>query len=154
PVAYQEEPNGLRAQVLARYERRKEGGVGFALGSYDHSRALVIDPTLVYSTYLGGSSFDAGAGIAVDPAGSAYVTGYTASSNFTFPMGYQSAHAIDGGGYDAFVMKFSVSGSALAYATYLGGDGNDYGAGIAVDSFGNAYVTGSTSSSNFPTQAP
>jgi hypothetical protein len=103
---------------------------------------------LVYSTYLGGSSHDYGKGIAVDPAGNAYVVGYTYSSNFPTSSPIQESNA---GGYDAFVTKINPAGAELIYSTYLGGSGNDSGWSIAVDGSGNAYLTtGYTSSNNFP----
>ena len=112
-----------------------------------------LNPTgsaLVYSTYLGGSLFDEGLGIAVDATGSAYVTGDTQSSNFpTTPGAFQTTF---GGGFsDAFVTKLNPTGTALVYSTYLGGDNFDGSSGIAVDSGGNAYVAGGTDSANFPT---
>ncbi len=110
-----------------------------------------ISPTgsaLVYSTYLGGSGIDQGYGIAVDSAGNAYVTGITNSTDFPTENPLQPANA---GGYDAFVFKISPTGSALVFSTYLGGGGLDEGTGIAVDNAGNAYIIGSTSSTNFPT---
>ncbi len=112
--------------------------------------------SLAYSTYLGGSSDDnlTGKGhIVVDGAGSAYITGYTMSVNFPTSNPFQSIH---GGGYygDAFVAKLSSSGNGLIYSTYLGGGGEDYGFGIAIDGEGNAYVTGSTQSVDFPTLIP
>ncbi len=107
---------------------------------------------LAYSTYLGGSGDDYAFGIAVDAAGSAYVTGYTNSSNFPALSPYQTTY--QGGPYDVFVTKLTPAGNALAYSTYLGGSGNDYGNGIAVDAAGSAYVTGYTGSNNFPTQSP
>jgi hypothetical protein len=112
---------------------------------------------LVYSTYLGGGNVDYGYGIAVDAAGSAYVTGSTVSNNFpTTPGAFRTSYV---GSYDAFVTKLNAAGSALVYSTYLGGSsavggynaGYDYGNGIAVDGTGNAYVTGQTWSNNFPT---
>jgi hypothetical protein len=102
---------------------------------------------LVYSTYLGGSDGDLGAGIAVDSTGSAYVTGGTGSPNFPTANALQSAL---GGFGDIFVAKFTATGSALVYSTYLGGDNSDAGFRIALDSTGNAYVTGFTQSTNFP----
>jgi len=101
----------------------------------------------VYSTYLGGSGTDFGFGIAVDGSGNAYVTGGTFSTNFP-------ATNYNGGGYDAFVTKINAAGSTRVYSTYLGGAGDDFGVGIAVDGMGNAYVTGFTSSTNFPTATP
>ncbi len=104
---------------------------------------------LFYSTYLGGSKFEESHGIAVDSAGSAYVTGGTGSSDFpTTPGAFQTTF---GGLTDAFVTKLNAAGSALAYSTYLGGSNYDRCHGIAVDSAGSAYVTGGTSSSDFPT---
>ncbi|MBI2877536.1 MAG: SBBP repeat-containing protein, partial [Candidatus Tectomicrobia bacterium] len=110
---------------------------------------------LVYSTYLGGSGNEGGGGdisggIAVDGSGNAYVTGSTDSPDFPTVNPLQAAFA--GGFTDAFVAKLNAAGSALAYSTYLGGNDGDYGEDIAVDSSGNAHVTGSTSSSNFPTR--
>jgi hypothetical protein len=103
---------------------------------------------LVYSTYLGGSVGDIGCGIAADSSGNAYVTGYTESTNFPTVNAIQSSLA---GSANAFITKINATGSALVYSTYLGGSGSDFGYGIAADSSGNAYVTGTTSSTNFPT---
>ena len=104
---------------------------------------------LVYSTYLGGSNEDQGLGIAVDSAGNAYVTGETVSTNFPTTLG--AFQTTLGGPGEAFVTKLNAVGTALAYSTYLGGNSGDVGNGIAVDSAGNAYVTGETFSTNFPT---
>ena len=103
---------------------------------------------LVYSTYLGGSSKDIGNGIAVDSAGNAYLIGQTDSTDFPTANAIQGAN---GGGQDAFVAKLNPSGSALVYSTYLGGSSDDFGVGIAEDSAGNAYATGLTTSTDFPT---
>jgi len=118
-----------------------------------------LDPTgssLVFSTYLGGSSNDQGNGIAVDTAGNAYVTGQTQSSNFPTSVGaFQSASGGCSAYYpnqcDAFVAKLNSNGTALVFSTYLGGSSDDSGMGVAVDADGNAYVTGNTTSPNFPT---
>jgi hypothetical protein len=104
---------------------------------------------LTYSTYLGGSDFDIGKGIAVDAAGNAYVTGVTSSTDFPGTAG-SPVQSTFGGNTDAFVAKLNEAGTALAYSTYLGGSNIDFANGIAVDAAGNAYVTGQTSSSNFP----
>jgi hypothetical protein len=106
---------------------------------------------LVYSTFLGGSGFDSGDGIAVDSSGSAYVTGMTASTDFPIENAFQASH---GGSYDVFITKMNPSGSALIYSTYLGGNGDDRGRGIGVDSYGCAHVTGQTTSTGFPTKNP
>src|SRR5207245_1770584 len=116
---------------------------------------------LIYSTYLGGSggsgSDGGGGGIAVDSFGDAYITGSTGSPSFpTTPGALQTAFA--GGSSDAFVSKLNPTGTALVFSTYLGGSGDDYappyGGGIGLDASGNVYVTGWTTSTNFPTANP
>ncbi|PYN01523.1 MAG: hypothetical protein DME07_12980, partial [Candidatus Rokuibacteriota bacterium] len=149
PIIYQEVA-GRRVEIPGDYVLRDGQRVGFHVAAYDTSLPLIIDPTLVYSTYLGGGSFDEGYAIAVDPAtGNAYVTGFTDSFNFPTMGAFQTTFASGSG--DAFVTQLNADGSALVYSTYLGGNGDDRGFGIAVDSIGSAYVTGSTGSSNFPT---
>lgn len=148
PFVYQE-VNGLRKEISGDYVPKGKHEVGFELGAYDPARPLVIDPVLLYSTYLGAGGEDSGNGIAVDSSGNAYVTGDTSSINFATAGSLQSAYG--GGSADAFVVKLNAAGNALVYSTYLGGGGTDQGNGIAVDSSGNAYVTGLTSSINFPT---
>ncbi len=150
PVLYQD-IDGSRRAVEGRYVLTSEHQVGFAVGSYDRARPLVIDPVLAYSTYLGGTGVDQGQGIAVDDTGAAYVTGYTTSTDFPTASPLQAANA---GGIDAFVAKLDPAGSALVYATYLGGTGYDEGHGIAVDDTGAASVTGTTDSTDFPTATP
>jgi len=149
PIAFQENNN-----IEVQYQV-KENTYGFTIGNYDHNKQLTIDPTLQYSTYLGGYNTDNGNDIAVDGDGNAYITGSTNSLDFpTTPGAYQTSHA---GSYynDAFVTKLNPAGTGLVYSTYLGGsmgyDGNDYGLSIAVDSNGNAYITGQTYSTDFPT---
>jgi len=122
---------------------------GFTVASYDKSYPLVIDPVLEYSTYLGGSGYDVGNGIAVDDSGNVYITGETESSDF--PMANAIYESYRGGTYDVFVTKLNASGSARVYSTYLGGSGSDEASSIAVDTSGNVYVTGYTQSTDFPT---
>ena len=122
--------------------------VGFEIAAYDATRPLVIDPTLAYSTYFGGPGNDSAYAIAVNSSGNVYITGSTFSANFPTGRPWQSALY---GSSDAFVAKLNVTGSALVYSTYLGGSAADRGLGIAVDASGNAYVTGQTYSSDFPT---
>jgi beta-propeller repeat-containing protein len=207
PRAYQELRDGRR-EINAGYVLANSRTVGFQLDAYDKNLPLIIDPVLIYSTYLGGGGDDRAFGISVDATGNVYVTGDTLSTNFPTTVGsFQSAGAggafvtkIDpggstliystylggisgtgiavdangnayltgatgsnfpttvgafqttsGGGSDAFAVKLDPGGSALVYSTYLGGSGFEQGQGIAVDSAGNAYVTGYTLSTNFPT---
>ena len=127
-----------------------------ANGGGDDAFVAKLNPAgsaLVYSTYLGGSDIDEGLGIAVDGSGNAYVAGYTYSSNFPTANALQATSG-GGGNDDAFVAKLNPAGSALVYSTYLGGSGHDTGTGIAVDTAGDAYVTGGTDSTNFPTAKP
>ena len=115
-------------------------------GIYD-TFATEISP--ISSTYLGGTGSDYGYGIATDTVGNIYVTGYTNSGNFPTVNAYNTSF---GGGYDTFVTKLNATGNGLVFSTYLGGTGNDEGYGITVDTTGNVYVTGSTTSNNFPTK--
>jgi len=146
PVAYQEE-NDIKQLVSIDYVPLGLNSVGFQLGDYDRSRPLIIDPVLLFSTYLGGSGFDQGYAIAVDSFGNSYVTGQTAAIDFPVTAG---AFQTNYGGGDAFIAKLNPAGSALVYATYLNGAS---GNGIAVDSAGNAYVTGDAGPTSFPTTA-
>jgi len=154
PIIYQN-IDGSRREISGGYVRKGANRVGFQVAAYDRSRPLVIDPVLSYSTFLGGSGFNGGFGIAVDADGNAYVVGWTNSSNFPTTAG--AFQTIFGGGtstsYDTFVTKLNPTGSALVYSTYLGGSASDAGRKIAVDAAGNAYVVGQTLSSNFPTTA-
>ncbi len=150
PVLYQWGAGG-KEPVAGRYVLEGNYQAGFAVGAYDPSRELVIDPTLAYSTYLGGTFFDVGQGIAVDGAGDAYVTGYTYSADFPTTAGALQSNL--NGGRSAFITKLNPTGTALVYSTYIGGSLIDFGAGIAVDGSGNAYITGSTNSPDFPTTA-
>jgi len=148
PIAYQGSNPAARHRVRTRYVLRPKHEIGFEVASYDPGQPLVIDPVLNYSTFLGGSGGDVGEGIAVDASGNAYVTGATASLNFPTSSPFQKTI---GGGADVFVAKLNATGSALTYSTYLGGVGDDLGNAIAIDASGNAYVTGSTLSADFPT---
>ena len=148
PVVYQETA-GARREVAGGYTVGRDGRVRFSLGEYDTTLPLVIDPVLVYSTYLGGTGQDQAWAVAVDSAGNAYLTGFTASANFPTANALQSTF---GGFQDAFVTKVNAAGTALVYSTFIGGSGQEQARGIAVDSAGNAYIHGFTSSStDFPT---
>lgn len=148
PVIYQE-IDGARSSIAGRY-LLDDGQVSFEVGAYDHALPLVIDPILSYSTYLGGRTGDDGYSIAVDSMGNAYIIGDTVSTNFPTNNSLQPRLGSQQQ-YDAFVAKLNPAGTALVYSTYLGGNGFDRGEGIAVDAAGNAFVTGETNSSNFPT---
>jgi hypothetical protein len=145
PFAYQDRA-GRRVAVEARFVLNG-GMVSFSVGSYDASLPLVIDPAIFYSTLVGGSGADAANALAVDSAGAAYLAGFTESINFPTVNPAQNFNA---GGTDVFVAKLNPAGGGLVYCTYLGGSGDDRAYGIAVDSAGAAYVTGSTASPNFP----
>jgi hypothetical protein len=155
PKIYQES-GAKRREIPGGYLLRGAREVGFQVEDYDHAKPLVIDPVLVYSTYLGGGDYDFGLAIAVDSSGNAYVTGQAGSSDFPTTAGaFQTSS--ESGSYPAFVAKLNPIGSALVYSTYLGGTGvTEFGngaSGIAVDSLGNAYVSGATGTGNFPTTA-
>ena len=159
PFVYQEIGNE-RQVVAGNYTIDANQQVGFSVGEYDAERPLIIDPVLVYSTYLGGSNNDQARDIALDSAGNAYFCGETTSTNFPTANAFDATFntgnvATD---RDAFVTKLNAAGTALVYSTYLGGtgntvnlSGNDTCMGIAVDSAGNAYVAGETRSTDFPT---
>ena len=149
PVIYQE-TNGGRRMIKGGYQRRAGAEVGFQIGNYDRSKPLVIDPVLstVFSTYLGGSGQDVALGVGLDADGNIYVAGYTGSSDFPSVNALQPASG--GGPEDVFVTKFSPGGTQLLYSTYVGGSGRDFGWGIAVDAAGDAYITGETTSGDFP----
>ncbi|MBI1761339.1 MAG: SBBP repeat-containing protein [Acidobacteria bacterium] len=116
------------------------------------TKILADSNDIAFNTYFGGNGSDTGNAIAVDGGGNAYITGATTSTNLPTRNPWQPAFG--GGGLDAFVAKFNASGSNLIYSTYLGGSFGDQARGIAVDAAGNAYITGSTFSDNFPTQGP
>jgi beta-propeller repeat-containing protein len=154
PGVYQD-VNGIKRIIPCRYvviqnpkSKIQNQLVGFELGAYDTTKPLIIDPVLAYSTYLGGNGDDEGNSITVDSSGNLYVVGFTDSVNF--PTSSASQPSFGGGRQDVFVAKLNPSGNQLIYSTYLGGDGQDNGSGIAVDSAGNAYITGFTGSANFP----
>lgn len=135
PVAWQD-INGQQAPVSARYVIFADGSVGFALGMYDSSRPLIVDPTLIYSSYTGSNGLDEGHGIVVDRQSNVFITGTTTRSDV-------------GNNTDVFVTKLNSNGGQ-ASRSYVGGSNNDEGNDIVVDSDGNAYVTGITISADFP----
>ena len=142
--------NGRRHTIAGHYTLSAGKKVGFAVSRFNHSLPLVIDPVLSYSTYLGGSGADVGRGIAVDTSGNIYVTGFTDSTNFPLARAEQD-HAY--GTHAAFITKMNADGSALIYSTYIAGGIDDQAYAIAVDGSGAAYITGQTSSPDFPVTA-
>ncbi len=164
PVVYQEEAQRDNFQLIlgvssaaktrhfisGRWVVKHGNQVGFELGPYDRSKALVIDPALVYATYLGGSLDNTAYNVSADAAGNAYVTGTTTSTDFPTKNPFQ---AVEAGSSDVFVAKLNATGTALVYSTYVGGSGQDYAFWITVDASNRAHVTGSTSSANFPVTA-
>lgn len=171
PIVYQEvsaktsSTKGIppeRHFLSGQYELAANGQVSFKVGVYDASKPLVIDPVLTYSTYLGGTSFDIGTRVAVDSSGDAYVTGLTSSTNFPNtagtigqPIGSQTCGIkLSHQTFpcpDVFVTKLSPDGKTILYSSFLGGSRADGATGISVDSSGNVFLTGFTSSSDFPT---
>ena len=152
PVVYQECGDG-RQSVDGRFVSKGRSEFAFEVGPYDRARKLVVDPTLVYSTFVGGSVYDGGTAIVVDSSGNAYIGGFTQSANFPTASPFQSSG-------NSFITKMNPSGTALVYSTYFGStqtstlpfpcSGPQCVAGLVVDSAGNAYVTGVTGP-GFPT---
>jgi uncharacterized repeat protein (TIGR01451 family) len=151
PNIYQD-IDGERQVVEGHYSLSRRREVSFQIGGYDRTRPLVIDPTLVYSTYLGGGGDDSGSSLAIDNSGNVYVTGTTASLNFPTKG---PAFANNKGLADIFVTRIDPTGANIIYSTYIGGSGLDRADGIAVDASGNAFVVGrvDSTSTDFPTTA-
>jgi len=150
PVAWQMVA-GERRPVSVRYVIQGDGNIGFGLGNYDATQPLMIDPTLDYSTYVGGSGEESGFGIAVDAKNNVIVAGSTDSLDF--PSSDSGGIA---GDRDIFVTKLDPSqagANQLIYTTFIGGNGRDYAYGIDLDSSGNVYVAGYSESDNFPATA-
>jgi beta-propeller repeat-containing protein len=148
PMVYQH-VGGARREIQGGWVRDGAATIGFQIAAYDPSMALVIDPIVSVATYLGGFGTDQAFAVAVDAAGAVYVTGNTTSLNFPTTAGSFAPTPL--GGTEAFVVKLSHDLSTTVYSTFLGGTGDDAGRDIAVDAGGNAYVTGFTNSTDFPT---
>ena len=149
PTVYQND-EGRRRRVSGRFRLLAHNSVGFALGDYDHDRPLIIDPVLVYSTYLGGSRNDEAVAIAVDSSGFAYIAGTTESADFPVTSGAIQTTGAAGHIDTPFVTKLNKDGTALVYSTFLSGTSSDVAYALAVDGSGNAYVAGLASSLDFP----
>src|SRR4030095_16952476 len=156
PVIYQRLRN-VRKEIQGEYRLLAANTVSFDIGPYDRKAALVIDPILSYSTFLGGSNgVDDARAVATDSAGNLYVTGSTTSTDFQTRFALQPNAANqdpDAGISDAFVTKLNPAGTALIYSTYFGGSGDCDSNALAVDGNGNVVITGMTSSTDFPTTA-
>jgi hypothetical protein len=154
PVVYQGSGSS-RKDLDGSYRLTASNTVSFELGHYDRTQPLIIDPVLTYSTFLGGGNGDDDArAVALDPAGNVYVAGTTTATNFqtAFPIQANAGNQDPALGLgDAFITKLNPAGTALIYSTYFGGSGDDDANGIAVDPTGNAYIVGSTTSTDFPT---
>lgn len=148
PLIYQTF-NDQRRYVNGSYVIQGRNQIGFRLGAYDRNQPLVIDPVLIFSTYLGGAGSEEGAGVATDFAGNAYIVGTTSSLNFPITPGV--VQSVNGVGKDVFVTKLNPNGSGVVYSTYIGGSLDDFGYAITLDNTGDAYITGTTSSANYPT---
>jgi hypothetical protein len=152
PRVYQEIA-GRQEAVKGTFVLRGANRAGFAIGAYDHSRELVIDPILSFSTYFGGSGNEAATSVAVDGSFNIYLAGSTTSPNLPTVTGVEQTTL--NGVQNVYVAKITPPLGSIAavldYVTYLGGDGTDYPVGIKVDGAGNPYVAGTTTSSNFPT---
>ncbi|MBN9662464.1 MAG: SBBP repeat-containing protein [Acidobacteria bacterium] len=138
--------DGRMVRVAGRYLVRPDGAAGFEVGEYDRSHPLVIDPVVTFSALVGGYGASAATGVAVDAAGYVYVAGYTDAAD----VPVQGPATPRMGGVDAYVAKIQASTGRLVYATYIGGSGDDRAFALAVDGMGAAYVTGWTTSTNFP----
>ncbi len=144
PVVYQE-VDGQRVTVEGQYALAGNQ-VGFQIGSFDSTKPLVIDPKLTFAVEWGGSGQDYGTSVAVNQNnGEIYVAGYTNSPNFPVTNGSQIR-----GGLDVFVSKISADGKTILFSTYIGGSYDDVARGIALDGYGNAYITGYTESADYP----
>jgi uncharacterized repeat protein (TIGR01451 family) len=154
PRVYQEIA-GRQQAVEGRFVLRGPNRAGFAIGSYDHSRELIIDPVLSFSTYFGGSGDERSTSVAVDGSFNVYITGSTTSPNLPTTAGVFQPTLFTGATQNVYLAKIEpplgATAAKLVYVTYLGGSGTDYPVGISVDGSGNPYVAGTTTSGNFPT---
>jgi uncharacterized repeat protein (TIGR01451 family) len=158
PRIYQQ--SGTRQELVAgRFVLRAANRVAFEVGSYDRSRELIIDPVLDFSTYFGGSGSETSPSIAVNGNGNIYIAGTTTSpqASFTDAAGTiqtsipSTLSITSTGPSHIFVAEINPSVPSVVYETFIGGSGTDTSIGMSVDSAGNAFVVGNTSSPDFPT---
>ncbi len=149
PVIYQEMEGGRR-KVEGRYRMVTANEVGFEIGVYDVHRPLVIDPVILYSTYVGRNNIEMGARLAVDSSGNAFLTGFTGDFAYPATPGVYQTPTGGAGQGNIVITKVNASGTAMVFSTHIGGSNSDFGSAIALDSAGNVYVTGGTRSFDFP----
>jgi len=155
PEIYQVAAGGRRKPVAGGYRLAADGTVSLALGAYDHTARLVIDPTIVYTMYLYGTASDSAVAVTHDVNGYVYVAGNTASTDFTITSTYHS-YLANAGGQDAWVVQIDPlqrAGNFVRFFSYYGGSADETVKGIAADNIGNVYITGTTTSTNLPTSA-
>lgn len=146
PIIYQE-INGKQVIVPSRFAQNADGSFSYAISAYDPAKTLVIDPTLVYSSYFGGGQLDSADGMALDADGNIYVAGMTSSTDFPVKNAQQLKNK---GSDDIFIMKLNPTGSEMIYSTYLGGTDDEEANGVSVDASGSVYLAGDTTSADFP----
>ncbi len=148
PALYQVGEHGQRIGVEGRFRMEPDGAVGFEVGAYDVTRPLVIDPVLTYATYFGSPYADGAARVTADASGNAYMIGSTDDNEFPVtPGAFYTAGTNQG---NVLIAKVAPDGKSMIYETHIGGSNGDLGWGIALDASGNVYLTGSTTSQNFP----
>lgn len=147
PTIYQEKL-GVRHEVAGHFILLASNEVGLSIGDYDHTRPLVVDPVLSYSTLIAANGSTQVQGVAVDPQGDVLIAGTTFATNYPVVNAFQSTNR---GTTNVFVTKLNAAGNAILYSTYIGSSGFDNGRAIAVDSSGSAYITGNIGAADFPT---
>jgi hypothetical protein len=149
---FQEDGKNINAEFKQNFDPKSiDRSYSFVIEEYDQEQLLIIDPLLLgFSTYIGGVIDDTGGNIVTDTQGNIYITGSTHSSNFPVFNAYNSTFGGSGGYNDVFVVKLNSTGNGIIFSTFVGGSSGDSGASIIVDSQGKIYISGTTSSSNFP----